>query len=134
MTTIRLVMGSVLAPSRASPRSGRPGAGTYLGSRPDRPGDGGLLRDLGQLRALVFVDAVQSDQPVDPPGVPVFYDVGQLDIHASQRPALMFGVHSQRDRGAGTEPGQQQAERSRTGVGPAVVDRFVAAQRMAPRV
>ena len=43
----------------------------------------------------------------------------------------MFGVHSQRDRGAGTEPGQQQAERSRTAVGTAVVDRFVAAQRMA---
>src|SRR4029077_18404321 len=46
----------------------------------------------------------------------------------------MFGVHSQRDRGAGTEPGQQQAERSRTTVGTAVVGRFVAAQRMASRV
>src|SRR6266576_6649785 len=46
----------------------------------------------------------------------------------------MFGVHSQRDRGAGTEPGQQQAERSRTAVGTAAVDRFVAAQRMACRV
>src|SRR5260370_37745204 len=46
----------------------------------------------------------------------------------------MFGVHSQRDRGAGTEPGQQQAERSRTAVGTAAVDRFVAAQRMAFRV
>jgi hypothetical protein len=44
----------------------------------------------------------------------------------------MFGVHPQRDRGACTEPGQQQAERSRTGVGPAVAGRFVAAQRMAP--
>src|SRR5580700_7731582 len=46
----------------------------------------------------------------------------------------MFGVHSQRDRGAGTEPGQQEAERSRTAVGTAAVDRFVAAQRMASRV
>src|SRR5260370_7833824 len=46
----------------------------------------------------------------------------------------MFGVHSQRDRGAGTETGQQQAERSRTAVGTAAVDRFVAAQRMACRV
>src|SRR5690348_16675092 len=46
----------------------------------------------------------------------------------------MFGVHSQRDRGTGTEPGQQQAERSRTAVGTAAVDRFVAAQRMACRV
>src|SRR5580700_948486 len=46
----------------------------------------------------------------------------------------MFGVHSQRDRRAGTEPGQQQAERSRTAVGTAAVDRFVTAQRMAYRV
>jgi len=44
----------------------------------------------------------------------------------------MFGVHSQRDRGAGTEPRQQQAKRSRTAVGTAAADRFVAAQRMPP--
>src|ERR1700735_3402778 len=46
----------------------------------------------------------------------------------------MFGVHSQRDRGAGTEPGQQQAERSRAAVATAVVGRFVAAERVPPRI
>jgi hypothetical protein len=46
----------------------------------------------------------------------------------------MFGVHSQRDRGAGTEPGQQQAEPRRPGVGTAPADGFVAAQRMTARV
>jgi hypothetical protein len=61
-------------------------------------------------------------------------DVGQRDIHPGQRPVLAFGVHPQRDRGAGTEPGQQQAERSRTAAGTAVAGRFVTAQRMTLRV
>jgi hypothetical protein len=46
--------------------------GADLGSGAHRPGDGGLLGDLGQPRApLVLEGAMQRDRPVDPMSTPV---------------------------------------------------------------
>src|SRR3954471_8730732 len=106
--------------------------GPDLSAGAHRLGDRGLLGDLGQLRALIVVErAVQHDPPVDPPGRPVGREVGQLDVGSGQRPLLALGVHPQGDRGTGTEPGQQQTERRRTGVPAAMRRGFVPAQQVA---